>query len=295
VVTVDEITVAVRVLLGIEPLDSCASADADGNGRVTVDEAVLAVHAALDGCTAECGNGIVEAGEECDRGTPDVGCYTDCTTCCEGAECIVSRCCVPEADGFVVFDPGCRECGEVGQGCGGTALLDFGCCGGLQCWDLSLPDPRLLQGTCCPAPGSPCDTADDCCGSNSFPWPSQPDACVNGTCCVQTGSVCHSWDGPRGPCCNPTDQCVGPTAVSGWSTCCTPGEDGACCVQRGGVCEAFGQALGACCVPGDQCAGVLGGGFLTCCAPSAQQCTESAECCSGVCAPAPGGFGSFCQ
>ena len=49
-VTVDELTLAVRIALGLAPASACAAGDLDADGAVTVDEIVRAVAAALDGC-----------------------------------------------------------------------------------------------------------------------------------------------------------------------------------------------------------------------------------------------------
>jgi hypothetical protein len=53
---VDEILRAVNVALGSTPLTACAAADRDGEGTVTIDELVVAVDAALEGCPVPGGN-----------------------------------------------------------------------------------------------------------------------------------------------------------------------------------------------------------------------------------------------
>lgn len=50
-VTIDEVIVGVRIAVGIEPISSCATLDADASGSVTVDELVAAVQRVLVGCT----------------------------------------------------------------------------------------------------------------------------------------------------------------------------------------------------------------------------------------------------
>jgi uncharacterized membrane protein len=52
VVSVDELIRAVRIALGSLPLDACEDLDASGDDTVTVDEPVLAVRHAIDGCTS---------------------------------------------------------------------------------------------------------------------------------------------------------------------------------------------------------------------------------------------------
>jgi subtilase family serine protease len=49
-VTVDEIVTAVHIALGAQPVSTCEPADANGDGSVTVDELLQLVHRALNGC-----------------------------------------------------------------------------------------------------------------------------------------------------------------------------------------------------------------------------------------------------
>jgi cysteine-rich repeat protein len=97
-VSIEELVLAVSIVLGDSPLESCGAADADGDGEVFVDEVIAAVANSLDGCgpfepTAEptppptptpegprCGNGVVEETEECDDGNQldGDGCTADC-------------------------------------------------------------------------------------------------------------------------------------------------------------------------------------------------------------------------
>lgn len=49
-VSVSELTLAVRIALGLEPVDGCTSGDPSIDGRVSVEELVLAVASALVGC-----------------------------------------------------------------------------------------------------------------------------------------------------------------------------------------------------------------------------------------------------
>jgi len=51
-VSVDELVLAVHIALGMTPIEACHEADADANDRVTVDDVVAAVAAAVSGCTA---------------------------------------------------------------------------------------------------------------------------------------------------------------------------------------------------------------------------------------------------
>lgn len=49
-VTVDEVIRAVRIALGLLPVEACERADVDANDRLTIDELVRAVAALVDGC-----------------------------------------------------------------------------------------------------------------------------------------------------------------------------------------------------------------------------------------------------
>lgn len=49
-VTIDELTVALRLALGAGSLESCVGVDADGDGQILVDELIAAVRRALSGC-----------------------------------------------------------------------------------------------------------------------------------------------------------------------------------------------------------------------------------------------------
>lgn len=49
-VTIDELTVGLRIALGVESASSCAAIDADGDRQVVVAELIAAVRRALDGC-----------------------------------------------------------------------------------------------------------------------------------------------------------------------------------------------------------------------------------------------------
>ncbi|MFI5394500.1 MAG: hypothetical protein ACHQ9S_03110 [Candidatus Binatia bacterium] len=96
-VTVDEILTMVNIALGNTPLSACTAGDGNCDGRITVDEILTAVNAALNGCThptptptpgggpVACGNGIVEAGEDCDVGGTCIG-GSNAGTPCTAAE-----------------------------------------------------------------------------------------------------------------------------------------------------------------------------------------------------------------
>ena len=51
-VTIDELTVGLRIALGVEPAAACSALDADGDRQVVVAELIAAVRRALEGCPA---------------------------------------------------------------------------------------------------------------------------------------------------------------------------------------------------------------------------------------------------
>lgn len=55
-VGVDDLTVAVRIAMGNEALDTCALADSDGDGSVTVNDLVAALENAMRSCSSEGSN-----------------------------------------------------------------------------------------------------------------------------------------------------------------------------------------------------------------------------------------------
>jgi len=49
-VTVDELTLAVKIMQGTAPLSSCLAADVNRDGKVTIDEVQTAVNRSQNGC-----------------------------------------------------------------------------------------------------------------------------------------------------------------------------------------------------------------------------------------------------
>jgi hypothetical protein len=52
-VTVDELVRVVEIALGVRRVDRCAGIDLNADGRVTVEEIIAALTAALEGCVHE--------------------------------------------------------------------------------------------------------------------------------------------------------------------------------------------------------------------------------------------------
>ena len=67
-VTITELLAIIEIALGRAPVSMCQAADVDGNGSLTVDEILAAVHATLNGCgrlTAACSVGESNSFQDC--------------------------------------------------------------------------------------------------------------------------------------------------------------------------------------------------------------------------------------
>jgi len=86
-VTIGEVVTVLN--LALDAGGTCAAADADGSGAVEVNDVVAAVRSAANGCggVALCGNGVVEAGEDCDVGGTCVGGPLSGTACAQESDC----------------------------------------------------------------------------------------------------------------------------------------------------------------------------------------------------------------
>lgn len=104
-VTVDEIVTMVNLALN-GGVQGCAAGDANGDGQITVDEIITAVNNALTGCPPPvggvCGDGTVDAGEECDDGGICIGGATAGQSCTSDEQCGLSNdgVCVGGIDSF---------------------------------------------------------------------------------------------------------------------------------------------------------------------------------------------------
>jgi len=127
-VTADDLVKAMAVTLAADLVSDCTAADVNMDGKVTVNEDLAAVIAALPGgCSAgRCGDGVVQAalGEDCDPGGVCIGGSTAGTPCHQEADCMPGN--------GVCFDPsGLSEefpcvddssCAAAGQVTGSTCV-----------------------------------------------------------------------------------------------------------------------------------------------------------------------------
>jgi len=232
-----------------------------------------------------CGNGVVEAGEQCD-----------------GGACCLSTC-RPAANGTACSDY--NACTQVDQCLNGSCVgsAPRGCVASDQCHDAGVCDPTSgacsnpakLNGTACDD-GSACSSADMCLGGRCAGTPLNcndgnvctDDACADGTC-LHTNNTKPCEDGSV---CTDGDTCADGGCVSGPPRDCTDhqtctddacDEDNACTHAATATCDACDA---------DEC--------LVCqdiCTSDDQQCTTRcwngfwsclSGCTSTYCAP-------FCQ
>jgi hypothetical protein len=134
-VTVNELIVMVNIALGTSPISACPVGDANGDGEITVNEIITAVNNALNGCPSGlpvCGDGVTEAGEECDNGGICAGgdnagtaCTSD-TTCHGQGSCFdgpnANRACANDTDCPNSTCTHCRPFG--GDGCAANCTME---------------------------------------------------------------------------------------------------------------------------------------------------------------------------
>src|SRR5215470_19534988 len=86
-VEVVDLVTGLRIALGDDPLAVCTAWDANGDGDVTIDELMLGVGEALNGCPPaiseppRCGDHLITGQEQCDDGNTvgGDGCSASCT------------------------------------------------------------------------------------------------------------------------------------------------------------------------------------------------------------------------
>lgn len=202
-VSIAELLRGVNIALELQPLSNCPSFDVNSDGRVAINELVAAVNAALGGCPSvgtptntptatrtptntptmiseTCGDGVVDAEEECDDGKH----------CLQGDN--VNQSCEEDDDCDEMPDPGfCSR--RNGDGCQATCALPV-------CGD-GVTDN--LAGTC---------QGNVCVGPNSFAG----SACTGDADCA--GETCddgNTTEGPEDTC--PANCRIAPCTPSGSS------------------------------------------------------------------------------
>jgi len=111
-VTIDNLLTMVNVALDNAPVTACTAGDKDGDGNITIDEILVAVTNALSGCAplpGTCGNGVVEAPEDCDDGGTCIGGASAGTACTLDTQCQGAGVCLagPKAETTCGTDNDC--------------------------------------------------------------------------------------------------------------------------------------------------------------------------------------------
>ena len=219
----------------------------------------------------QCGNGLIDAGEQCDPGA--AGATTCCTATCQavsaGTSCSDGNACtqVDTCQAGVCVGSSAKTCGALDQ-----------------CHDAGSCNPTT--GVCSnpsKADGSTCNDGNAC---------TQSDACVAGACSGSNPVVCTAQDQCHGAgSCNPsTGSCSSPAKADG-----TACNDGNACTQSdtcvAGACSGGSPVL---CAATDQChnAGSCNPTNGLCSTPAkpdgshcndGNACTQTDQCLSGSC------------
>jgi hypothetical protein len=260
----------------------------------------------------QCGNGIVEPGEQCDDGgtafptsqclgffcgLPGFSNGCQCCTnaspggCCDPsayydmhrAQCLSTRCDPP----FECPTGGCEPDHTCCSPNGGECLtweplyypdtvVGWPCCSGEECRG----EVDGINRFCCTRDAGTCTSDGECCTGH----------CASGACaaCFEDGASCTT----SAECC--TSKCVG-----GICACKTHGEScwpntGQCC---GGGCDALAGCFDTCQTTGSACSneivppccsGSCTGGVCDCSPAGAPCARDSSRCCSGSCNTATG-------
>jgi hypothetical protein len=300
----------------------------EGHGLETIQAAYIDNEDAADSISfdiqseAQCGDGFLDPGEDCDDGNAVDGdcCSAVCTAETIGNACATdnNECTQDACDGLgsclhTNLADG-TACTDDGVFCTGTETCQSGSCtsggnpcSGLECNTCQEDTDKCIEplGTACTADGNEC--SDDYCdgaGSCVHPGNSAPcddglfcngtDTCGGGSCSAHSGSVCPAVE--CGDVCDEaTDTCNQPQGVP-----CT--DDGNECTDDQcdglGACVHDNLAFGTACTDdGNQCTTNICDGYGLCQAldnsdacDDGDLCTENDSCSGGLCSgtPVPG-------
>jgi cysteine-rich repeat protein len=156
-VQINEVITCVNIALRTAPPERCPACDDDNSGIVNIAEVILAVSSLLGLCHGDvfdcCGDGLLQAGEDCDDGNLVGG--DGC-----GPDCLHESC--PLAEGAYLLtqiDGGTMQLATffpIPLGSGGTLLLDVGAAQPPQCAHAAVvpfPNGLELPTVCIPGTG----------------------------------------------------------------------------------------------------------------------------------------------
>jgi len=231
--------------------------------------------------TAPCGDGNVDAGEDCDDGNRQDGdcCSSGCFYESAGAACA--------SDGNVCTDDTCDGAGSCTHAANAASCEDGIFCNG----------PDVCSGGICTHAGDPCSGGGECndiCNeaASNCQEPAGTPCASDGNVC--TADVCGSGScthvAAAGPCddglfCNGTDACSGGAcSVHSGDPCTTGGECSAACNEDANAC---GDSNGAACSDdGNPCTSDVCSGNVCTHPPTSAACDDGVFCngadsCSG--------------
>ncbi|MFM8409900.1 MAG: hypothetical protein ACKOCT_06445, partial [Alphaproteobacteria bacterium] len=247
-----------------------------------------------------CGDGTVQAGEQCDDGNESGGdcCSATCqfepagSSCANDGNVCTSDVCNATGSCTHPAGPDGTACND-GSACTQSDACSAGTCVGSNPVVCTALDQCHVAGTCNPTSGA-CSNPDKPDGSacNDANACTQSDACAAGTCTGSNPVVCTPSDSCHvaGTCSPSTGACSNPAKPDG-SSC----NDGNGCTVAdtcsGGACVAGGPLV---CTPSDDChlAGICNPTNGACSDPVAPDatacddgnaCTESDACTAGTC------------
>jgi len=192
---------------------------------------------------ANCGNGVLDPGEQCDDGRPASG--DGCSSTCELEPCWVcpvpGQSCIPAPSGAACVDDGNLCTADVCDGhgmcshdpvSGVVACADDGnpctddVCGAGVC-----THPPVSAGSSCPDDGNPCTSGGTCDGNGACIYAMQPNdtPCDDGSFC-DGAETCH--DGICISAGNPCGVCG--TCDEAMKSCMAPKPDGTLCAEPEG-------------------------------------------------------------
>jgi cysteine-rich repeat protein len=229
--------------------------------------------------SVDCGNGVVNPGEECDDGNVADGdcCSAECNLEAVGSACDDGDLCT-QTDGCDGAGTCVGDDPVVCPGPGDSCRANGACDPRPAPVRSSMRPPGHRARTAISVTGSDaCDGEGSCVGSDPVVCPEPSEAChVNGACDPTTGT-CPILDAPAGTLCSDGNLCTGSDACDGAGSC--VGSDPVVCPQPSEACHVNGA-----CDPATGTCPILEAPDGTSC-DDGEACTTGDACAAGACEP----------